>query len=189
MVLRVGCTAPFSAGKKESPSTAKPGTAVRKAEESRPPSNTLAGTAGTAGSPEQNAPEQGRGREGSGSWSDEVARSCINDPASAEDSCRSARDVTRCEQPASATGGANRAQARNATTAPARRKAGLSNVLDFMITTDLHGGTAPTRECKKEHVKWWNFNSVAEDTHHALALQVWCGKTPILISWSAVEMF
>ncbi len=63
---------------------------------------TPAGTAGTSGCPEQNAPEQGRDGGRSGSRSEGATRSRTKDSVSAEDSGRLVRDVTRCEQPACA---------------------------------------------------------------------------------------
>ena len=119
---RVGWISFVSAKRKESPIKAKPGTDAHQAQESRRPSKNPAGTAGAAGCPEHNAPEQGRGGTGAGIPSDSPARSWIKGSISDESRPGSVRDVTRCEQPPSALGGASRAKARSNTTAPARRE-------------------------------------------------------------------
>jgi hypothetical protein len=113
-----------SGDKKDGPVEAETGIAGHQAQELIRPSVIPAGMVGAAGCSEQKAPEHGRGPEGTGSGSDGAARSSIKDAVCAEEACRSVRDVTRCEQPARAPGGAITPSARSASKTPAGTEAG-----------------------------------------------------------------
>jgi len=101
----------------------KPGIDAHQAQEPSRPSTTPAGTAGAAGCPEHNAPEQGRGSGGTVSGSDGLATppawSRIKGAISEGIRPGLVWDVTRCEQLACAAGGAIRADARSDMTAAA----------------------------------------------------------------------
>ena len=85
------------------------GTKAFHAQESSCTLSAPAGTAGTAGCPEHNAPEQGRGDAGAGGSCNCPATSPTNGSICNESPTESARDLTRWEQPASAARGAMRA--------------------------------------------------------------------------------
>jgi hypothetical protein len=117
------------AGRKEGRTEAKVGSIGHQGQESSRWSSPIAGTAGAAGCCEQNAPEQGRGREGTGISSDRPDGS----PISGERRPGSVRDVTRWEQPPFATGGASNTNARRVMTAPAREETSCLKEKDLVI--------------------------------------------------------
>ncbi len=92
-----------------------------------------AGTTGAAGCPEHSAPEQGRGGRGLGIPADSPARSWTKGSNSDESRPGSVREVTRCEQPPSAPGGASKTDARSNTTAPAGRETSCWRAEDLVI--------------------------------------------------------
>ncbi len=137
---RIGWSSFVSAQRKVSPIKAKPGTDAYQAQVSMRPSKNPAGTAGAAGCPEHNAPEQGRGGRGMGIPADSPARSWTKGSISDESRRASVRDVTRCEQPPSALGGASRAEARSNTTAPAGREISCLRAEDLVIRRGVGAG-------------------------------------------------
>jgi hypothetical protein len=126
-----------STGRKEESVEVKPGTDAYQAQEASGPSNTPAGTAGAAGWPEHQAPEQGRGSGRAGSFPDSSSstpnRSRIK--GSIRVDCRPGwvRDVTRWEQPASTPRGASRTKAKSDTVAPAWRAASFPERKNLVI--------------------------------------------------------
>jgi hypothetical protein len=108
------------------------------------PSNVPAGTGGVAGCPEHQAPRQGRGPRGTETGSDWPARSRIKGSTSDESRRGSSLEVTRCEQPAFATGGARKTSARSVATAPAGEKVRCQGGRDLVICWVLWNGS-PSR--------------------------------------------
>ncbi len=134
------------------------------------PSKVPAGTAGVSGCPVHQAPEQGRGPRGVGSGSNGPARSRIKGSTSEERCPRSFREVTRCEQPAFATGGASRASARSVATAPAGEKNRCLVGRVLVIRRVLWLGSPSAMEGGKFPGKWGEARSRASmnlgSTHH-----------------------
>jgi hypothetical protein len=97
------------------------------------PSKSPAGTTGTAGCPEHNAPEQGRGATGMGISLDSPVKSWTKGSISDESRPGSVRDVTRCEQLPSTLEGAIRAEARSNRKAPAGRETNFWREKDLAI--------------------------------------------------------
>jgi hypothetical protein len=119
---------------KDSAVKANPGTDAIHAHDSGRTSIDPVGTAGEAGCPEHNAPEQGRGNAGTGRSSDCPVRSWNRGSISDESRTELVRELTSWEQPASATVGAIMASTRSIKMAPAGRPAGRLKVKDFVIT-------------------------------------------------------
>jgi hypothetical protein len=118
----------------DAPVEARLGTDAFHAQDSGCTSIAPAGTAGTVGCPEHNAPEQGRGDGGTEGPSESTVRSWNN--GSITDLVRSelARDVTLWEQPAFATVGAIAHSTRSVSMAPAGRASGRLKVKDRVMT-------------------------------------------------------
>jgi hypothetical protein len=129
---------------------AKSSTEAFQAQESSGSSNTAAGTAGAAGCPEHNAPEQGRGNGGRGRSSDGPDRPWIKGSSGDESRSESVRDVTRCEQPASATVGAIIPTTRSVKKAPAGKGAGWLKVKVLIMTpgSGEHGPYGSGSACR-----------------------------------------
>jgi hypothetical protein len=105
----------------------QPGIEAHQAQELSRPSDIPAGMAGAAGCREHHTPEQGRGRGsgGTGNGSDGLATPPAGSRTKGAISVGIrpglVLDVTRCEQPACAAGGASKADARSDMTAAAGR--------------------------------------------------------------------
>ncbi len=130
---RIGWSSFVSAKRNEPPVKVKPGTGACQAQESMRPSENPAGTAGAAGCPEHNAPEQGRGGSGMGIPLVSPVKSWTKGSISDESRPGSVRDVTKCEQLPSTLEGAIRAEARSNRKAPAGRETSCWREEDLAI--------------------------------------------------------
>jgi len=119
--------------RKELPVKARSSTGDCQAQESMRPSISPAGTEGTAGCPEHNAPEQGRGGTGMGISLGSPVKSWTKGSISDERRTGSVRDVTRCEQLPSTLEGASKAEARSNRKAPAGRETSFWREEDLAI--------------------------------------------------------
>ncbi len=143
---RSGRNVTVSAGRKEGAVLTSAGIDAHQAQDASRPSNVPAGTAGVSGCPVHQAPEQGRGPRGTESGSDGPPRSRIKGSTSEERWRGSFLEVTRCEQPAFASGGARKASARSVMTAPAGEKARCQGGHDLVIRRVLWNGSPAASE-------------------------------------------
>ena len=120
---RTVCSALVSEARERESGGVQPGIDAHQAQEPSRTSDTPAGMAGAVGCREHHAPEQGRGSGGTGSGSDRLATpptgSTTKGAISEGIRPGLVLDVTRCEQPAWAEGGASKADARSDMTATA----------------------------------------------------------------------
>jgi hypothetical protein len=126
-----------SADRKEGAVETSSGIDTNKAQDPSGPSNSPDGTGGVAGCPEHQAPEQGGEPRGTECGSVGPAKSSIKGSTSEVRCPRPFSEVTRCEQPALAAGGASTASARSVATAPAGEKDKCQVERDLVISRVL----------------------------------------------------